>query len=115
GRSSMVQRRLWWSLVLLAAVACGCGQVEEEVTDAPPPEDPPERLGDHINVSLSELLGKPRAELAALADEWTARAQLQEKTRRDDRRAALRPQLPGRVGAAGGAHAARGPGAPGGG
>jgi hypothetical protein len=82
----MVRRRLWWSLLLLAAVACGCGQAEEAVVEAPAPapaEDPPERLGNHINVSLGELLGKPRAELAALADEWAARAQLQEKTRRD--------------------------------
>jgi hypothetical protein len=80
----MVRRRLWWSLLLLAAVACGCGQAEEAVVEVPPPaEEPPERLGDRINVSLIELLGKPRAELAALADEAAARAQLQEKARRD--------------------------------
>jgi hypothetical protein len=68
----------------LAALACGCGQeVQEEA--APEAEAPPPRLGDSIDTSLAELLGKPRAELAAMADDWAARAQLQEQYRRERR------------------------------
>jgi hypothetical protein len=80
----MAERRSWWWVLLLAALVGGCGQVEENGTPAAP-EDPPERLGDRIDVSLADLLGKPRSELAALADEWTARARAQETARRDRR------------------------------
>ncbi|HEX5269708.1 MAG TPA: hypothetical protein VFW33_04430, partial [Gemmataceae bacterium] len=90
----MVRRRLWW--VLLPALACGCGQVADETPPAPPPaeEAPPERLGDKIDVSAADLLGRPRAELAALADEWAERARLQEQARREGRvEAALLPEV----------------------
>jgi hypothetical protein len=80
----MAQRRAWWPVVLLLALG-GCGQVEEEATPAAPPEPPPERLGDRIDTSLGDLLQRPRAELAALADEWTARIQAQEQARREGR------------------------------
>ncbi len=84
----MVQRRLWCSALLVVALAAGCG---EQVQDAAPPAPvpgappPPERLGQHTEVSLLDLLGKPRAELAALADEWATRAQVQEQARRERR------------------------------
>ena len=78
----MQQRRLW-CLVLLFVIASGCNRTEEPAAPAAPPEDPPERLGDKIDTSLSDLLGKPRSELAALADEWAVRAQMQEKHRRE--------------------------------
>lgn len=83
----MAERRLWWSVVLLVALAGGCGQVEDDTSPAGKPEDVPERLGDSTDVSLSELLGKPRGELAALADEWAARARALESARREGRAA----------------------------
>jgi hypothetical protein len=84
----MLQRRLWWSVLLVAACAAGCGdQVEESAPKVPPPGDPPppERLGKSIDTSLSDLLGKPRSELAAMADDWTTRARVQEQARREGR------------------------------
>ncbi len=83
----MVRRQLWWAVILLVAFAGGCGQVADEgPPEAPPVEEPPpERLGDHIDVSLSELLDRPRRELAALADEWADRARVQEQSRRERR------------------------------
>jgi len=81
----MVQRRLWWSVLLLVALVPGCGQEVEDDTPPATPEDPPERLGDSIDVSLSDLLGKPRGELAALVDDWGGRAQAQEQFRRERR------------------------------
>lgn len=41
----------------------------------------PARLGDRIDISLEELLTKPRAELATLAEEWVAKLQLQHQGR----------------------------------
>src|SRR5262249_18392762 len=66
-----------------------------EAPEAAVPEEPPERLGDHISVSLGALLGKSRAELAEMADEWAARARLQEQARRERRlTSALLPEAP---------------------
>ena len=73
------------ALVLVALAIVGCGQAEEEVLPAAPPPDSPERLGSSIDVSLAELLAKPRSELAGLAEEWAARAQVQEQARRERR------------------------------
>jgi hypothetical protein len=90
----MVRLRVWWVL-LPAALACGCGQVADETPQDPPPveEAPPERLGDHIDVSAAELLDRPRSELAALTDEWLDRARTQEQARREGRiEAALLPE-----------------------
>jgi len=81
----MVARRWWWLALAIVALVGGCGQVEEDAPPPAPPEDPPERLGSSIDVSLSDLLSKPRSDLAALADEWAARAQVQEQARRDRR------------------------------
>jgi hypothetical protein len=75
--------RLLWLTPLLAVLAGGCGFTsgEEEVVR----EDAPARrpFGEPIDIPFADLLGKPRAELAALADEWTARVQIQEKARRE--------------------------------
>jgi hypothetical protein len=68
----------------IGALACvllaGCGSspapVEEGIY-----QPPPARLGDTIDISLEQLLTKPRAELAALAEEWAAKIQVQQQGR----------------------------------
>jgi hypothetical protein len=63
----------------LLLAGCGSSAVPEEAKDKPLAS----RLGDSIDLSLAELLTKPRAELAAMADEFAAKIQIQEKGRRE--------------------------------
>ena len=74
----------FWIVAVLAwfPLLAGCGSSEPEATS-----DQPEmsKLTDKSEVVLAELLKKPRAELAEMADEWLTRAQLQEKGRREGR------------------------------
>jgi hypothetical protein len=51
------------------------------------------RWGDTASVSLVELLDRPRQELAALADEWTAQAKIREKATRDNQGLTFLPEL----------------------
>src|SRR5262245_23932635 len=59
----------------------GCGSTPTPVAEQP--TDAPRPLGAVADVSLADLLGKPRAELAELADECLGRVRVQEKARRD--------------------------------
>jgi hypothetical protein len=84
----MLKRRFWFPVLALplaagafalALVASGCGggAVPDE-----PEQDPatqPLRLGDQIDISLADLLRKPRAELAEMADDVLTKAQVREK------------------------------------
>ena len=63
----------------LALLLAGCGSSEPDVSDKPLAS----RLGDSIDISLSELLGKPRSELAEMADEYTTKIHLQDESRRN--------------------------------
>jgi hypothetical protein len=91
----MVKHRLWVLVTGLALAAgalsltgCGGGAVPDE----PPPQDPveePQRLGDHIDTSLADLLDKPRAQLAEMADDLLAKARLWEKAHREDKEVLL--------------------------
>ncbi|HEV3119827.1 MAG TPA: hypothetical protein VGY58_22395 [Gemmataceae bacterium] len=63
---------------LLLSLCFGCG------SDAPPEESKPQasKLGDTIDISLAELLTKPRSELADMADEWSRKIQIQQEAHR---------------------------------
>jgi hypothetical protein len=74
--------------VCLATNGCGGGAV----VDDPPPQDrgeEPPRLGDHIDISLADLLGKPRAELAQMADDLLDKARLWQKAHRETKEVLL--------------------------
>src|SRR5437899_1411097 len=80
-------RRQWrWCFVLLFLAATGCSSGDPVVDVAPPeppppqpaPPPPPLTLGDHIDISLTSLLEKPRAELAQMADDLLAAIRRQE-------------------------------------
>jgi hypothetical protein len=65
--------------VALLFAGCGSSAVPEEASAKPLPS----RLGESVELSLTELLKKPRAELAAMADELATKIQIQEKGRRE--------------------------------
>src|SRR5438128_12248467 len=66
-----------WILAMVALLT-GCGSVPTEVEDKPQTS----KLGDAIDISLSDLLTRPRSELAEMADELTTKIHIQEKGRR---------------------------------
>jgi hypothetical protein len=72
--------------VVLAASGCGGGTPDDQppTPDAPPPPEPA-RLGDHIDLSLADLLARPRAELAVLADDLLTKARVRERAHRQTR------------------------------
>jgi hypothetical protein len=83
-----------FSLAVLAFALplAGCSSPSLPVEQAREPSGP--RLGDAIDVSLAELLTKPRAQLAEMADELAKRVQIQEKARQEGRlRFTLLPSL----------------------
>jgi hypothetical protein len=93
---AMRQFRPWFGVLLLAALAIGCGSTPEPVIEEPPPPPPiePEKIGDHIELSLAALLDKPRSELAALTTEVTTKIKNQEAGLLDGRfQLALLPEL----------------------
>jgi hypothetical protein len=65
-------RDLWGIVLVLLLAGCGGGN---NANDQPLPS----KLGDTIDLSLADLLTKPRAELAEMGDEWTTKAQFQHK------------------------------------
>jgi hypothetical protein len=89
----MTRYGLWClAFLTLAGLTAGCGSAPEVPVEEP--QEKPFRLDDPIEMSLTDLLVKPRAELAALADEWAAKNQVQEQARREARlQFLLLPQL----------------------
>jgi hypothetical protein len=73
-----------FSLVVLALALplAGCSSSSLPVEEEKPYTV---RLGDSIDVSLADLLTKPRSHLAELADECAARIQIQDKIHREGR------------------------------
>src|SRR5437016_7665108 len=70
------------TVLVLALPLVGCGSgLPDETSDKPLAS----RLGDTIDLSLAELLTRPRAKLAEMADEIATRIQIQEKGRREGR------------------------------
>jgi hypothetical protein len=72
------------AVLALALPLAGCSSPSlpvEEASDKPLAS----RLGDSIDLSLADLLTKPRVQLAEMADEWATRIQIQEKGRREGR------------------------------
>jgi len=69
--------------VLIGAAVLVVSSCTSSVT--PPTDDPSDQglFDGAIDVSLGELLDKPRLELAEMADEWTTRIRLQEKASRE--------------------------------
>src|SRR5439155_2277159 len=67
-------------VLLLGVLALGCGSTPEPVIEEAPPPPPiePEKIGDHVDLSLAALLEKPRSELAALTTEVTTKIRNQE-------------------------------------
>jgi hypothetical protein len=87
-------RKLLSCLGVLAAllVTAGCG------SDAPPAGDSdtiaPARLGDKIDLNLEELLTRPRAELAEMADDLAGKVHFQQEALRTGKHGlALLPNL----------------------
>jgi hypothetical protein len=74
-------------VVVALALAWGLGGCSVTMsTDEPVgagPVDQTQRLGDHVDLSLPQLLAKPRQELAELCDEWVAKIRVLEKAHRD--------------------------------
>lgn len=70
------------AVLALALPLAGCSS-----SSLPVEEEKPftARLGDSIDLSLAELLTKPRAQLAEMADECVTRIQIQDKGRREGR------------------------------
>ncbi|HMC88807.1 MAG TPA: hypothetical protein VKI17_04635, partial [Gemmataceae bacterium] len=67
------------SLLTMLALLAGCSSgTPTEVEDKPQTS----KLGDAIDISLSDLLTRPRSELAEMADELTTKIHIQEKGRR---------------------------------
>ncbi len=93
-------RNYVWRLLAVGVTAAwlcfsltGCGTNKMPVIESLPEEAPPP-LGKPVQVSLADLLDKPRAELAEMADDWTSRLQIQERARREGTLPfALLPQL----------------------
>lgn len=78
----MSKRRAWRVALTMALALSGCGGGTPE--EAPPVDaaPPPARLGDHTDVSLADLLHKPRAELATMADDLLSKTRVREKAHR---------------------------------
>ena len=70
------------AVLALALPLGGCSSSSSPVEEEKPFTA---RLGDSIDLSLAELLTKPRAHLAELADECATRIQIQEKGHREGR------------------------------
>jgi hypothetical protein len=70
------------AVLALALPLGGCSSSSSQVEEEKPFTA---RLGDSIDLSLAELLTKPRAHLAELAEECATRIQIQEKGRREGR------------------------------
>jgi hypothetical protein len=68
------------ALLALALPLAGCGSSNSPVAEEKPYAA---RLGDSIDLSLADLLSKPRAQLAEMADECAKGIQIQEKSRRE--------------------------------
>ena len=79
----MKRHSLRWGAVVPLVLLVGCGTPPVPVAGPPVEENRPVLLEATSEASLAELLTKPRAELAALCDEWTARVRLQEKAHRE--------------------------------
>src|SRR5262249_35844561 len=81
-----------WLVLLVGCALAGCNSSTTQTT---PDETPkPGTLSDSSDVSLSELLGKSRPELAGMVDEWATKVQLQEKAQREKQKTiALLPDL----------------------
>jgi hypothetical protein len=78
----MRKHGLWFTLLACAVLLTGCSSSPSPVgTGASQP--PPERLNDTIDISLADLLAKPRAELAALAEEWATKIEIQHQGHRE--------------------------------
>ncbi len=69
------------SVFALSLTGCGSEVAVEEVKEKPLAS----RIGDSIDLSLAELLTKPRKQLAEMADEVAKQIQIQEKGRREGR------------------------------
>jgi hypothetical protein len=86
----MSKRALWLILFLCGSgMLAGCGS-STVVPDVPPPPENKEvpagfRLDAPAEVSLSALLAKPRAELAALGEECLSKIRFKESTHREGR------------------------------
>jgi hypothetical protein len=76
--------RSFWQFVVfgltIALVGCGSSQLDPSTGDSP---DANTRLGDSIDVSMAELLGKPRNELAALSADYSQRVVIQDQRYRE--------------------------------
>jgi hypothetical protein len=71
--------------VVLATSGCGGGTPDDQPPRAEPPPPEPARLGDHVDLSLAQLLSKPRAELAVQADDLLTKARVRERAHRQTR------------------------------
>src|SRR4029077_14965992 len=70
---------LCFGITALVVSLTGCGSSVPTELESKPQTS---RLGDSIDISLAELLAKPRKELAELADEWTTKIHIQEQGHR---------------------------------
>src|SRR4051794_34926205 len=76
----------WRGLVLILSAVAVVGCNSSEVTAPGQTAGTPSALkGEGTDLSLAELFGKPRAELAALAEEWLDKIRTQEKGHHDGR------------------------------
>jgi hypothetical protein len=78
----MLKRHFTFFGLVLALAGSGCGGTPTEQAPPPDPATEPARLGDHVDLSLAELLRKPRAELAVQADDLLARVRVRDKAHR---------------------------------
>jgi hypothetical protein len=88
-----MKKYLGWPALGLVVAVClsSCGSAPP---DDPDPGEVPSRLGDAIDLSLADLLTKPRAELAEMADDVLNKVRLQHKAHRDSNEVfLLLPQL----------------------
>src|SRR5438876_7419963 len=64
-------------IVWILQITADPGGPPDDRPPEPPPPAPEARMADAIDVSLADLLKKPRAELAEMADELAANVQIQ--------------------------------------
>ncbi len=78
-------KKLCWRLLvpalLMSLAGCGGGAAPDD-SPAPAPEEEPARLGEQTETSLADLLNKPRAELAEMADDLLTTSRMKLKARR---------------------------------